>query len=66
MTVPELPSLRKLLGDTWIDSEVFHDKPTHLLGRWQKGKPDNAWVVIHAEALVKAILTSLSSLEPCL
>lgn len=58
MASPELPYLRKLLGDAWIDGNVFSKKPKHLLGRWQKEKPDNPWVVRHAEALAKAILTS--------
>jgi len=60
MPVPELPFLRNVLGDPWIEAEVFTEKPTHLLGRWQKEKPENPWVVTHAEALVKAILSSKS------
>lgn len=60
MPVPELPFLSKLLGDAWIEAEVFTEKPTHLLGRWQKEKPENPWVVRHTEALVKVILSSKS------
>ena len=39
MASPDLTYLRKLIGDAWIDAEVLADKPTHLLGRWQKNDP---------------------------
>jgi hypothetical protein len=57
MEKPGLTYLRKLLGDAWIDAEVFSDKPTHLLGLWQKNDSYRFWV-LHTEGLVKAILTS--------
>lgn len=57
MSEPELPSLRTLLGDAWIDAEVFAEKPTHLLGRRLKEKPDNRWVLTHTESLAGDILS---------
>lgn len=48
--------LRKLMGDKWVDAEVFEANPTHPLGRWQKHDPRNPWVP-HVEGLVKAMLT---------
>ena len=57
MANPELAYLRQLMGDTWVDSNVFGDDPQHLLGRWQKRNPNNLWVP-YTEELVKTILTS--------
>jgi len=48
--------LRKLLGDAWIDAEVFGENPSHPLGRWQKSAPNNPWVP-YIEELVKSALT---------
>jgi hypothetical protein len=48
--------LRKLMGDKWVDVEVFGANPTHPLGRWQKHDPRNPWVP-HVDGLVKAMLT---------
>jgi hypothetical protein len=53
----DLPYLRKLLGDAWVDEQIFSEKPVHLLGRWQKKNPNNPWVK-YTEDLAKAILTS--------
>jgi hypothetical protein len=55
--MPELPYLRKLLGDAWVDQQIFSEKPVHLLGRWQKKNANNPWVK-YTEDLAKAILTS--------
>ena len=57
MANPELAYLRQLMGDTWVDTNVFGDDPQHLLGRWQKRNPNNLWVP-YTEELVKTILTS--------
>jgi hypothetical protein len=57
MATPDLTHLGKLLGDAWIDAEVFGKNPSHLLGRWQKNNPSALWVT-YTEGLVKAILTS--------
>jgi hypothetical protein len=57
MASPDLTYLRKLIGDAWIDAELFADNPTHFLGRWQKKDPNNVWVT-YTEGLVKAILTN--------
>jgi hypothetical protein len=48
--------LRKLMGDKWVDAEVFGANPTHPLGRWQKHDPNNPWLP-HVDRLVKAMLT---------
>jgi hypothetical protein len=55
--MPDLSYLRKLLGDAWVDAEVFGATPAHLLGLWQKKSPDNPWVK-YTQELSKAILTS--------
>jgi hypothetical protein len=57
MATPDLTHLRKLLGDAWIDAEVFGKNPSHLLGRWQKNNPSALWAT-YTEGLVKAILTN--------
>jgi hypothetical protein len=57
VAIPDTKYLRELLGDAWVDSEVFGDKPKHLLGRWHKKDPDNI-CVRHTEDLVKSILTT--------
>ncbi|MBS1805497.1 MAG: hypothetical protein JST28_19210 [Acidobacteria bacterium] len=57
MTNLELKYLRPLMGDCWVDTNVFGGDPQHLLGSWQKKDPDNVWVP-YAEGLVTAILTS--------
>ena len=57
MAAPNLTYLRKLLGDVWVDAEVFGEKPSHWLGLWQKKDSANAWVP-YTESLVQAVLTS--------
>jgi hypothetical protein len=57
MTAPNLPHLRKLLGDAWVDAEVFGATPSHWLGLWQEKDSANAWVP-YTEGLVQAILSS--------
>lgn len=57
MANPELAYLRQLMGDTWVDTNVFGDDPQHLLGRWQKRNPNNLWVP-YSEELAKTIITS--------
>jgi hypothetical protein len=59
MVPPDLPYLRKLLGDSWIDAEVFAENPIHPLGRWQKSGANNPWVP-YIEELVKFLLTDKS------
>jgi hypothetical protein len=48
--------LQKLLGDTWVDAEIFGPNPRHCLGRWQKKDPNNIWVP-YVEGLAKLLLT---------
>lgn len=55
--MPDLPYLRKLLGDAWVDAEVLGDNATHLLGLWQRKNPKNPWVK-YTEELARAIITS--------
>jgi hypothetical protein len=55
--MPDLPYLRKLLGDAWVDAEVLGDNATHLLGLWQRKNPNNPWVK-YTEELARAIITS--------
>lgn len=57
MANPELTNLRQLMGDDWVEANVFGDDPRHLLGRWQKKNGNNPWV-LYTEELVKTILTS--------
>jgi hypothetical protein len=57
LTNPSLIYLRQLMGDEWVDTNVFGEKATHLLGRWQQKGQDNPWV-LYTEELVKTILTS--------
>jgi hypothetical protein len=45
------------MGDPWVDANVFGEKPTHLLGRWQLKEPGNVWVP-YTDELLKTILTS--------
>jgi hypothetical protein len=56
---PELVYLRELMGDAWVDAEVFGDNPQHVLGRWWLKDPANIWIP-YAEGLVRALLTSES------
>jgi hypothetical protein len=56
MAPPNLTYLRKLLGDAWVDAEVFGEKPSHWLGLWQKKDPANVWVP-YAESLVHSVLS---------
>jgi hypothetical protein len=53
----DVTHLRKLLGDSWIDAQVFGKSPSHLLGCWQKKDPNALWLT-YTEGLVRAILTS--------
>jgi hypothetical protein len=53
----DLPYLRKLLGDAWVDEQILSEKPVHLLGRWQKKNANNPWVM-YTEELAKVVLTS--------
>ena len=57
MTKPHLTFLRQLMGDPWVDANVFAEKPTHLLGQWQEKDQNNLWVP-YTEELVRSILTS--------
>jgi hypothetical protein len=57
MAAPNLTYLRKLLGDAWVDAEVFGEKPSHWLGLWQKKDSANAWVP-YTESLVEGVLSS--------
>lgn len=57
MTNLEFKYLRQLMGDCWVDTNIFGGDPQHLLGSWQKKDPDNVWVP-YTEGLVKVILTS--------
>jgi len=55
-TSKDLPYLRKVLGDAWVDTEIFGENPTHDLGRWQKSDPKNPWTP-YIEGLVEFLLT---------
>src|SRR5258708_6469187 len=57
MTQPPLVFLRELMGDAWIDANVFGENPKHLLGQWWKKRDQNAWVA-YTESLVQAIFTN--------
>ena len=54
---PPLVFLRELLGDGWIDSNVFGVNSKHILGQWWKKGDKNPWVA-YTESLAHAILTS--------
>lgn len=51
-----MDSLRKLLGNTWVDRQLLGANPTHALGRWQKSDPSNIWVP-YVDGLVEFLLT---------
>jgi len=53
----ELPYLRKLMGDAWIDAEVFGEKPEHLLGQYQRNEQARVWLK-HTEELIEELLTN--------
>lgn len=53
----DLLYLRELLGNAWVDEQIFSEKPVHLLGRWQKNNANNLWVR-YTEELAEVILTS--------
>src|ERR1700724_1675188 len=55
--MPDLAYIRKLLGDEWVDREIFGSVPTHPLGLWQKSNTDSPWIG-YSDALVKVFLTS--------
>lgn len=57
MPTPDVPFLRALMGDPWVDAEVFGGHPTHVLGLWMRNKPDNLWMP-YIERLLKTLLTS--------
>jgi hypothetical protein len=57
MIKPHLTFLRQLMGDPWVDANVFGENPPHLLGQWQKKDQNNPWVP-YTEELVRSILTS--------
>jgi len=46
-----------LLGDSWLEAEVFGDDPSHWLGLWQKKNPNNVWIK-YCEQLTKTLLTN--------
>jgi hypothetical protein len=54
---PPLVFLRQLMGDAWIDAEVFGEEPRHLLGQWWK-KGDQSPRVAYTESLANEMLTS--------
>src|SRR5579862_2175345 len=56
-TQPPLVFLRRMMGDAWIDANVFGENPKHLLGQWWKKGDQNPWVA-HTESLAQEILTS--------
>jgi len=56
MVPPDLPYLRKLFGNAWVDAEIVGENPAHPLGRLQKSAPNNPWVP-YLEGLVKFIIT---------
>jgi hypothetical protein len=57
LTKPHLIFLRQLMGGAWVDANVFGEKATHLLGRWQQKGPGNPWVP-YTDELLKTILSS--------
>ena len=54
---PPLVFLRQLMGDAWIDAEVFGEEPRHLLGQWWKKGDQSPWVA-YTESLANEMLTS--------
>lgn len=54
---PPLVFLRELMGDAWIDAELFGEEPRHLLGQWWKKGDQNPWVA-YTESLAREMLTS--------
>lgn len=52
-----LTHLRALLGDEWVDAEVFRNKRAHLLGLWHKQDPNNLWLK-YTEELIGQVLTN--------
>lgn len=52
-----LTHLRSLLGDEWVEAEVFGKKRSHLLGLWQQKDPDNLWLK-YTEELIAQVLTN--------
>lgn len=54
---PPLVFLRQLMGEAWIDAEVFGENPRHLLGQWWKKGDQNPWVA-YTESLAQEILAS--------
>jgi len=54
---PPLVFLRELMGDAWIDAELFGEEPRHLLGQWWKKGDQNPWVA-YTESLAHEMLTS--------
>jgi Holliday junction resolvase-like predicted endonuclease len=57
MANPRFTYLRQLMGNDWVDTNVFGENPQHLLGRWQKNNEANPWVP-YVEELTKALLTN--------
>src|SRR5579884_1553828 len=57
LTKPDLTFLRQLMGNPWINGNVFGENPKHLLGRWQQKEQFNPWV-LYIEELSRTILTS--------
>lgn len=53
----DLTYLRKLMGDTWVDAEVYGANPSHLLGQYHKNEKARVWLK-HTEELVKNLLTN--------
>jgi hypothetical protein len=53
----DLTYLRKLMGDAWVDAEVYGENPTHMLGLQYKRDKNDPWVR-HTEELIKEILTN--------
>lgn len=56
-TQPRLVFLRRVMGDAWIDANVFGENPKYLLGQWWKKGDRNPWVA-YTESLAQEILTS--------
>jgi hypothetical protein len=57
MTQPPLVFLRELMGDAWIDANVFGKNPKQLLRQWWKKGDQNPWVA-YTESLVHFSLHS--------
>ena len=44
MATPEYVSLRALMSEEWVETNILSEKAEHLLGRWHRKADGNPWV----------------------